>query len=205
MTNSLVLVLVLEGGVAQCNLTFYLTFSTCFASLKMEALDITIESTAPEYVEEYADSELSSVSSATPSPLPSAIRRQSGRPRVGICNFDIAGKFTTNMKQHVKSAHPMFYKTIVEKEKQSKAKQMHKSETASKIMFTKQLTLPESLKSHKEYDRNSDIYKFLLRKLAVFIGSTNTPNSLVENNEFRSLMCNQTRNQPTCSGCQRNH
>ena len=156
----------------------------------MEALDITIESTAPEYVEEYADSELSSVSSATPSPLPSAIRRQSGRPRVGICNFDIAGKFTTNMKQHVKSAHPMFYKTIVEKEKQSKAKQMHKSETASKIMFTKQLTLPESLKSRKEYDRNSDIYKFLLRKLADFIGSTNTPNSLVENNEFRSLMCN---------------
>ena len=39
-----------------------------------------------------------------------------------------------------------------------------------------------------EYDRGSDRYKIITKKLAVFVGATNMPNSIVENPEFRALL-----------------
>ena len=48
--------------------------------------------------------------------------------------------------------------------------------------------LGEVLKNIKKYEKGSMQYQLITRKLAIFIASSNAPNSLVENEEFRSLI-----------------
>jgi len=40
----------------------------------------------------------------------------------------------------------------------------------------------------RKYDRGGGQYQSITHKLAVFVGSTNLPNSIVENAEFHSLL-----------------
>jgi len=40
----------------------------------------------------------------------------------------------------------------------------------------------------RKYDRGGGRYQYITSKLAVFIGSTNVPNSILENAEFHSLL-----------------
>ena len=49
-----------------------------------------------------------------------------------------------------------------------------------------QLKLSE-LKNDMTYDKSSRKYKAITKKLAVFIGTSNIPTSLVDNLEFREL------------------
>ena len=46
----------------------------------------------------------------------------------------------------------------------------------------------EAFQGKREYNRNSKRYKNITKKLAVFGGSSNTPNSIVENVEFQQLI-----------------
>ncbi len=49
-----------------------------------------------------------------------------------------------------------------------------------------QQTLKKSLQ--KKYDKESERYRFITRKLALFVGGTNVANSIVDNAIFRSLL-----------------
>ena len=51
-----------------------------------------------------------------------------------------------------------------------------------------QMMLEQSLKSQKSYHKESERYKAITRKLAIFVGSTNVPNSLVTKPEFCDLL-----------------
>lgn len=52
----------------------------------------------------------------------------------------------------------------------------------------KQLTLEESVALVTHYDHSSHRYQLITHKLAIFLGCTNFANSLVENEEFLSLI-----------------
>ena len=75
------------------------------------------------------------------------------------------------------------------KEGKLKAKKAKKAVTNSKKRGH-QLTLDESLQMKPKYDRGGDryVYKIITKRLAVFVGATNMPNSIVENPEFRALL-----------------
>ena len=106
---------------------------------------------------------------------------QSG-PSSELCGKTIAGKFPTNLKLHVRTAHPAQYWDILTKEEELEQK---KKEALSKLARqTKQLSIAESLKGKTSYDKNSQRYLNLTKHLAIFIGSTSVPNSIVENPEF---------------------
>ena len=45
-----------------------------------------------------------------------------------------------------------------------------------------------SIGRKKEYDKESDRYKLITRKLAIFVGCTNVPNVIVKSPEFRDLL-----------------
>ena len=93
-----------------------------------------------------------------------------------------------SLKNHLKKAHPSEFQEFLLKEGQLKAKTAEKAVTKSKKRG-RQLTLDESLQMKPEYDnRGSDRYKIITKKLAVFVGATNMPNSIVENPEFRALL-----------------
>ena len=56
------------------------------------------------------------------------------------------------------------------------------------LKVSQQLTLAESLKTKSLYSKDSDRYRKISKKLAIFIGSTNVSNSVVENLEFKDLL-----------------
>lgn len=106
-------------------------------------------------------------------------------PSWELCGITIAGKFPTNLKLHVRTAHPAQYWDILAKEEELE----QKKEASSKLVRqTKQLSIAESLKIKTSYDKNSQRYLNLTKHLAIFIGSTSIPNSIVENLEFRSFV-----------------
>ena len=107
-----------------------------------------------------------------------------------ICGHEIGGKYLTNLKQHLKKAHPGPYADLLKREaleKEERCKQEALKEKAS-LKVSKQLTLSQSLQSKVKYDKTSDRYTSITRKLASFIGTSNVPNSLVENLEFCDLL-----------------
>ena len=91
------------------------------------------------------------------------------------------------MKNHLKKHHPTEYAEVLQKEERVRRE---KSEAKRKFSGPhKQLTLHESIdgKYKQVYDRSSEQYKSITKRLAVFVRSTNTPNSIVENVEFQKL------------------
>ena len=104
-----------------------------------------------------------------------------------VCGHEIAGKFPTNLKQHLRKHHSKHYCDVLGKEKEDKCKR------ATKVALQKsssQSTIDESLrrKCVTPYSSSSDRYKLISKRLAIFVGSTNVPISTVENSELRSLI-----------------
>jgi len=103
------------------------------------------------------------------------------------CGHALAGKFATNMKHHLKKAHPVVYEEVTVKEQAMVEKKLHsKKPRKSASHYRSQMTIGEAFQ--RKYDTKSHRCQFITRKLAIFIGSTSVPNSLVENMEFRSLL-----------------
>lgn len=98
--------------------------------------------------------------------------------------MSLAGKFATNLKGHLRKYHPKEYQQVLTKEETAKEKAAVKKHRAPRI----QMTLGEALQSHQKYDTKSQRYQLITRKLAVYVGSTSAPISLVENEEFQSLV-----------------
>ena len=105
-----------------------------------------------------------------------------------ICGHAVSGKYTTNIKSHLRKAHLSEFDEVVLKEAKIKVTKQAKKAAKSKRGAGYQLTLGESLESRPQYDKGSDRYKAITKRVAIFIGATNMPNSLVENPEFKALL-----------------
>ena len=112
------------------------------------------------------------------------------RDSQSICGKSVAGKFPTNLKKHLKLAHPDVFEEIVRKEQESKKVKAEKecSKRAASLKYHHQSTLKESLEKKNPYSKDSPRYKLITRKLAIFVGSSSVANRIVENLEFQDLL-----------------
>ncbi len=105
------------------------------------------------------------------------------------CGHSIKGKFPTNLKGHLKNKHQAMFKELEEKEVRKNEEKAAKSRTKSKSTFTgSQKNLHEIIQGGKKYNTNSERHRSVTKQLAIFIGSTNVPISLVEKEEFKELV-----------------
>lgn len=102
-----------------------------------------------------------------------------------VCSKRISGKNPTNIKQHIKAAHPSVLNEFLKREECIK-----KELEAKKRVVHHQSTLKQSftITKHTAYTKDSQQYKAITRKLAIFIGSSNVANRIVENLEFVDLL-----------------
>ena len=95
------------------------------------------------------------------------------------CGVIVNGKFTTNLKNHLRKHHPQKLKEVEEKDrKKEKPNEDAPSSTFSGISKG-QLTLHQSLQAKKKYDSNSEKYQIITKKLAIFLACMGVPYSLV--------------------------
>ena len=108
-------------------------------------------------------------------------------PAKKFCDHGVSGKFPTNLKGHchLKKHHPDEYEEVRQNEEKAKKAAKAKAEISATKTFgpQKQLTISEALQGKCEYDRNSEWYKNITKKLAVFVGS-----SIVENVKFQQFI-----------------
>ena len=122
----------------------------------------------------------------------------------GNCGHSIKGKFPTNLKTHLKSKHPKEFNELQIRENERKDKEVMKGRRTSAVTTFggKEVILNDvmqgetrysldserySLDSEK-YSLDSERYKSITKELAVFLGSTNVPISLVDNESFKKLI-----------------
>ena len=107
-----------------------------------------------------------------------------------LCKKTFKGKFTTNLKAHLRLEHADKFKEFQTEEKHKKENSSRRKVRAKRSSneSSGQKTLTEC--SHKAipYDPQSSKQKCLTRKLALFIGTSNVPLNLVENVEFKELL-----------------
>ena len=94
--------------------------------------------------------------------------------------------FTTNMKNHLKQLHLKEYQLILSKEESLAKEKAFKKPKELLRKQSSQMTLGKAFQ--RKYDTKSSRYLMITHRLAIFIGSTNIPNSLAENVEFQSLL-----------------
>ena len=94
------------------------------------------------------------------------------------------------MKQHIRTAHnPQYQEMLASEREEQKKKTFSSSKVKWKLSASaKQLTVAESLKGKPAYPTTSERYLKITRQLAIFIGGTNVPNSIVENKAFKSFV-----------------
>ena len=103
-----------------------------------------------------------------------------------LCGHVIPGKSPSNLRQHLKTRHGAVFQEMIKREdKQKEAREAQKRKTTH---GPTQRTLGEIVKSHRKYEKESWQYQTITRKLAVFIASSSVLNSIVETEEFRSLI-----------------
>lgn len=101
-----------------------------------------------------------------------------------LCGKEFKGMYPTNMKKHLKSSHPQHYKVL---ETEEVAKKSNHSATELSQEVLKQSKLLDCIQS-KKYDPESRKQVALTWRLALFVGATNVPLRLVDNEEFRELL-----------------
>jgi len=86
--------------------------------------------------------------------------------------------------------HPDVFSEIVKKDSEEQEKKTKKEAERQKasLKASKQMTLVQSLQSGCTYDKTNLQYKAITRKLAIFVGTTNVPNSTAENLAFKDLL-----------------
>ena len=87
----------------------------------------------------------------------------------------------------MKAVHPYILNELLKREEIKK----HNAELQAKKKETSrdyQSTLRESFTKRTGYTKNSHQYKAITRKLAIFVGSSNVANRIVENLEFVDLL-----------------
>ena len=112
-----------------------------------------------------------------------------------LCSKTFKGKFTTNLKLYLKKEHAEEYKLLEEEEKKKKKERKRdngrkvKRNYASSNSFPQQTNLTDIARQKKMYEVHSVKQRSITKKMAIFVGSSNVALSLVENMEFRELIC----------------
>ena len=97
----------------------------------------------------------------------------------------LLASFQTNLRKHLEKNHTEAYKAVEKKEE--KKRQQH--EKTKKAQSPKSpMSIESSLLGARPYDKGTVQYQNISRKLAIFIGTSNVPNSLVSNTEFRDFV-----------------
>lgn len=117
-----------------------------------------------------------------------------------VCETKFKGKFSTNLKVHLKSKHPHQHEELLQKEKEI-VKKKENVQPKSKRSFKGQKKLTEIFRKTEKYGKDHPRYKQITMKLAVFVASTSTPNSIVENTAFVSLLEELDSQYPVPSRC----
>ena len=107
-----------------------------------------------------------------------------------ICGHSVPGKFPTNLRQHLRTAHKSEFSEFTRREEKEKREKESQKATrqATSMKVSQQLTLAESIRPKNAYGKESDRYKLITKKLAIFIGSTNAAYNMVENLEFKDFL-----------------
>ena len=110
-----------------------------------------------------------------------------------LCSKTFKGKFTTNLKLHLKKEHAEEYKLLEEEEKKKKERKRNnkrkaKSNYASSNLFSQQTNLTDIARQKKMYEVHSVKQRSITKRMAIFVGSSNVALSLVENVEFQELI-----------------
>ena len=104
-----------------------------------------------------------------------------------ICGKTLNGTFTSNMKKHLKVCHKEAYKKFEQEENERQKKSNGVRRLNSTLASSSQMTIKDFLKPTL-YPKDSKKQLAITKKLAIFIGATNVPLSLVDCPEFRDLM-----------------
>jgi len=112
-----------------------------------------------------------------------------------IIDGRIIRQITTNLKVHLKKHHVVQYQEVVQAEEDSAKKRKELQKTKGGVLPKGQPTLLQTLAGKTAYSKDSDRYQFNMKKLPIFIGSTNVPIRIVENDELRALIAALD---PTC-------
>lgn len=110
--------------------------------------------------------------------------------QIQSCGIHVSGKFTTNLKRHLEKKHKDEFQIVEQAELQHKSKrEKHRSESVSakRKKDAKQGSLDDLLKRNA-YGKDSKKYKTITRKLAICVATTNLPNSITDNEEFREFV-----------------
>ena len=107
-----------------------------------------------------------------------------------ICGHSVPGKFPTNLRQHLRTGHKSEFSELIRREEKEKREKESQKATqrATSMKVSQQLTLAESIRPKNTYGKESDRYKLITKKLAIFIGSTNAAYNMVENLEFKDFL-----------------
>ena len=93
-----------------------------------------------------------------------------------LCNKTLKGKFTTNLKSHLKQCHAEEYKKLEEEEKKQKEKlkqkKSRKRQSSTSNLSLQQKSLIDIEQERRKYEEESAKKKSLTQKLAIFIGSS---------------------------------
>ena len=112
-----------------------------------------------------------------------------------LCGKSFSGRFTSNLKHHLRTNHK---EQFAEVEKKDKArKEAKEAQKKAEVGPTKQATIAEVLHRRTMYERDSDRYKKVTRRLAVFVGATNVANTIVDTPEFKELLLELDPRYPT--------
>ena len=83
------------------------------------------------------------------------------------CNTEIAGKYTTNLKAHLKAKHPRELAELAKKdaEKEKTKELKRKSQDGASFSATTQLSIVDAIARTKKYTRESERYQRITKKL----------------------------------------
>ena len=111
-----------------------------------------------------------------------------------MCGKTFSGKFSTNLKLHLKSSHREVYDEVIKKERQNKEKENEKKSCTranAACNFSMESNQPQFttfLKRPKLYNNEDPKCKAITKKLSIFLAASSAPISLVEDPTFSSLI-----------------
>ena len=104
-----------------------------------------------------------------------------------ICGKELSGVYSSNMKKHLKMYHKADFHKFEQEEGERKIAESSMKKKDSTLVSHSQMTIKQALKSNL-YPKDSKKQLAITRKLAVFVGATNAPISVVDGSEFHDLL-----------------
>ena len=101
------------------------------------------------------------------------------------CGKELSGFYSSNMKKHLRMHHKAAFQKFEQQEGERKKAESSMKKKDSTLVS--QMTIKQVLKSN-HYPKDSKKQLAITKKLAVFVGATNVPLSVVDGSEFRDFL-----------------